>query len=366
MPSRMAAGRSVRERGGVGVRQDQVEAVVDHRLLGRALAVVNQHLGHRHVPVLRREGQDGGGAAEGGGHGGRVEVVGAHHAHARALLDVAMAVDAARQHPAAGGVHVAQARRQRASDGRNAPVAHAEVALDHAAVRDDAPAADRQVETFLADQRSDGGFHEGLRARVQTSGSPAPVRSTIRPVVLGPAVLGEVEDVLAEVLAQRHVGLHADHLVFLGERARHDLARGRDDGGAADHVVAVLRAALGGRGHPDAVLVGIGLQRHQVRGGAQVHRLVPVDVERRRVVAQHHHLGALQRHHAVGLGPAAVVAQAHAEARTHGVEHAKAQVAHLEELLFQVLEGRLGLVVRVARQVDLAVLADDGAGTASR
>jgi hypothetical protein len=40
----------------------------------------------------------------------------------------------------------------------------------------------------------------------------------------------------------------------------------------------------------------------------------------------------------------------------------KAQVAHVEELLLQVLEGRVGLVVGVARQVDLAVLADDGAG----
>ena len=110
---------------------------------------------------------------------------------------------------------------------------------------------------------------------------------------------------------------------------------------------------------PHRVLVGAGLQHDLVRGGAQVRRLVPVDVQRRRVVAQHDQLGALQRHHAVGLGPAAVVAQAHADLDVVGFPHAEAQVADFEELLLQVLERRLGLVVGMAGQVDLAVLADD-------
>ncbi len=82
----------------------------------------------------------------------------------------------------------------------------------------------------------------------------------------------------------------------------------------------------------------------------------------RRVVAEHDHLDVLQAHHAVGLGPAPVIADAHAEVAAHRLPHAKAQVADLEVALLQVLEGAPGLVLGVARQVDLAVLAGDLAG----
>src|SRR6218665_2927126 len=56
-----------------------------------------------------------------------MEVVGAHHAHARELFDVAMAVDAARQHPAARGVDVARAGRELRRDFHDHAVAHADV-----------------------------------------------------------------------------------------------------------------------------------------------------------------------------------------------------------------------------------------------
>lgn len=180
-----------------------------------------------------------------------------------------------------------------------------------------------------------------------------------QPVVLGPPVLGEIEDVLAEVVAQREVGVDDEHLVFLALRLRDDLPAGRDDGGAADHVEAVFGPALGRSRDPHRVLVGRGLQRQQVAGHAQVRRLAPVDVPARRVVAQHGELGALQAHHAEGLGPAPVVADAHADPRAERLPDLEALIANLEVLLLQVLERRLGLVVRMAGQMDLAVAADD-------
>src|SRR5207249_168555 len=66
-----------------------------------------------------------------------------------------------------------------------------------------------------------------------------------QPVVFGPPVLGEVENVLAEGVAQREVAVDRDHFVVLGHALRGDLAGGRDDTRAADHVKAVLVAALG-------------------------------------------------------------------------------------------------------------------------
>src|SRR3546814_18141782 len=90
-------------------------------------------------------------------------------------------------------------------------------------------------------------------------------------------------------------------------------------------------------------------------------RLVPVDVVARRVVAQRDNLGTLQAHDAEGLGPAPVVTDAHADLGSHGRPDTEALVADLEILLLKVLERRLRLVVGMARQMDLAVTADDAA-----
>lgn len=79
-------------------------------------------------------------------------------------------------------------------------------------------------------------------------------------VVLRPAVLGEIEDVLAEMFTQREIGADANYFIFLGQRARHDLPGGSNDDGAANHVVAIFRTAFSGRGNPNSILVGIGLQ----------------------------------------------------------------------------------------------------------
>ena len=95
--------------------------------------------------------------------------------------------------------------------------------------------------------------------------------------------------------------------------------------------------------------------------GAAVRRLEGEAVERRRVVADQHQLHALQAKHAEGLGPAPVVADQHADAAAQRLPHREAEVAHLEIALLQVLELALGLVLGVAGQVDLAILADDRA-----
>ena len=79
----------------------------------------------------------------------------------------------------------------------------------------------------------------------------------------------------------------------------------------------------------------------------------------RRVVAEQDQLDALQAHDAIGLGPAAVVADQHADDRIERPPDRKAEVADLEVALLEVLEGDALAVVGVARQVHLAVLADD-------
>src|SRR6185436_20905009 len=81
----------------------------------------------------------------------------------------------------------------------------------------------------------------------------------------------------------------------------------------------------------------------------------------RRVVAAKNHLHALQPQHAICLGPAPVVTDNHACDAAVGAPDAKTQVADFEIALFQVLERRLGPVLGMARQVNLAVLTDDRA-----
>src|SRR5204863_1040670 len=63
----------------------------------------------------------------------------------------------------------------------------------------------------------------------------------------------------------------------------------------------------------------------------------------------------------IGLGPAPVVADAHADVAAERLEHREAQVADLEIARLEMLERPRRFVLGMARQVDLAVLADDAA-----
>src|SRR6218665_4043128 len=85
-----------------------------------------------------------------------MEVIGAHHALARELFDVAMAVDAARQHPAARSVDVARAGRELRRDFPDHAVAHADVGVEGAVCIADPAVADREVE---------GGVGHGVASR---------------------------------------------------------------------------------------------------------------------------------------------------------------------------------------------------------
>src|SRR6202035_4678705 len=80
-------------------------------------------------------------------------------------------------------------------------------------------------------------------------------------VVLDAAVAREIEDRLLAEPGRVEVAIGDDQLVVLGRRRGDDLAVRIDDDAAADHVMAVLGAALRHRHHPGRVLVGAGLHR---------------------------------------------------------------------------------------------------------
>src|SRR5690606_40306595 len=84
-------------------------------------------------------------------------------------------------------------------------------------------------------------------------------------------------------------------------------------------------------------------------------------VVHRRVVAEQDHLHALQAHHAIGLRPAAVVADAHAEASAEKIPDAETEIARFEIAFLEMLEASVALVLGMTGQVDLAVLGDDSA-----
>src|SRR5215831_15745743 len=83
-------------------------------------------------------------------------------------------------------------------------------------------------------------------------------------------------------------------------------------------------------------------------------------VDRGRVETEHHHLDALQTEHTKRLRPTPVVADAHPEHAVQHVPRRKAEVAGLEIALFKMLVTALRIKFVVTRQMDLAVLADDG------
>src|SRR3546814_12670565 len=80
--------------------------------------------------------------------------------------------------------------------------------------------------------------------------------------------------------------------------------------------------------------------------------------EARRVVAEQDHLRPLQRHDAVGFGPAAVVAEAPADDAVHPPSHRESQIARLEIALLEMLQVTRLLVLYMAGTLHRAVLAD--------
>ena len=90
----------------------------------------------------------------------------------------------------------------------------------------------------------------------------------------------------------------------------------------------------------------------------------PVDVGvtrvvQRRVVAEHDHFDTLQAHDAIGLRPAAVIADAHAHHPAEAAPDTETQIAGFEIAFLKMLVGAVRLRFGMAGKVDLAVLADD-------
>ena len=96
----------------VRVGDDQVQGVIDDRFLSRTFAVIGQHRRERVAAMLGAERDDGGRAAERRGHRSGIEIVGAQDAERRALLEMAMAVDAAREHELSARIDFARAARE--------------------------------------------------------------------------------------------------------------------------------------------------------------------------------------------------------------------------------------------------------------
>ena len=172
-------------------------------------------------------------------------------------------------------------------------------------------------------------------------------------------MLGEIEDRLAIALAQVEIAARGDDLVLQRHRLCDDLARRRDDGALADHVRALLDTAFGGADHPGGVLIGACLHGQMVVELGQAVDVAMAGVIVGRVVAEHDHLDALQPHDAIGLGPAPVVADAHAHDAAEAAPDAEAQIAWLEIALLQMLMSAVRLRLGMAGQMDLAVFADD-------
>ena len=181
------------------MRQDQVEAVVDDGFLARPARIVPQHVGNAVVAVLRAERQDGGGATEGRRYRARVEIVGAHHAHARQLLDVGVAVDAARQHPQPPGVDVFPARRQVLADPGDDAIAHADIGMEGAVGVGDPAIADDQVERLRGVCRMLHG--EARDVRVEGNSVPA------TPLVTIDSLTPTLNTVLRVFRVSRHCGM---------------------------------------------------------------------------------------------------------------------------------------------------------------
>jgi hypothetical protein len=97
---------------------------------------------------------------------------------------------------------------------------------------------------------------------------------------------------------------------------------------------------LGHADDPGGVLIGARLHDQVIVEGLQRVELIGIAEADGRIVAQQDHLHPLQPHDAIGLGPAPVVADAHAQDAAEAAPDRKAQIAHLEEALLQMLAGR--------------------------
>ena len=123
-----------------------MEGVVDGRLaLGAAVIVVDRRP-QALALHLRGEGHHGGGAAAGRRAGAAEEVVGHHRPVAGRLVEMAVGVDAARQHEAAARIDLLAPGGQPVAESGDPALAHADVGAEDVGGGRHRPAADHEIE----------------------------------------------------------------------------------------------------------------------------------------------------------------------------------------------------------------------------
>ena len=130
------------------IGDDHVKGVVDDGAALGELVVIGDDLAQLHAAMLRGEGNDRRRAAEGRGGRGALETVGVELTVRRELLDVAMAVDAARQHELALRIDVALAWRKPLADRGDAFARDRDIGVEHVACGRDPSAANDDVVGF--------------------------------------------------------------------------------------------------------------------------------------------------------------------------------------------------------------------------
>ena len=155
------------------------------------------------------------------------------------------------------------------------------------------------------------------------------------------------------------VSIRHNHLIAKRAGLRHDFTGWRHDHTAAHQLKPVFATRLGDANDPGAVLISAHLHRHMVMHHAEVRRFWATAIAGWRVVAKHHQLNALQAHHPVCLRPAPVIAERHAHNAAHGPPDWPAKITHFEIALLKVLPWQGIVILNVARQMHLAILADN-------
>ncbi|MNN41434.1 hypothetical protein D3C81_1555530 [compost metagenome] len=130
------------------VGNDQVESIVDHRLAAGAAMVVVHRRAQRMTFFLRGKRDHGGGAAAGGRDRAGAEVVGHPEAVGHGLVQVAVRIDAARQHQLAARVDDLRGFTQVKTELHDAAAVDGDIALHGVAGGHHGAVADDQVELF--------------------------------------------------------------------------------------------------------------------------------------------------------------------------------------------------------------------------
>ena len=152
--------------------------------------------------------------------------------------------------------------------------------------------------------------------------------------MLDPAVLCKIEHRLLVEAADVEIAFGDEDLIAIAGRLRDDLTGRRDDAAA--------------------VLVGAGLHAQVIVESRQVIVDRDPGKMRRRVVAEKDQFDALHAHDTIGLGPAPIVTDAHADIGAESAPDGEAEIARLEITLLKMLKRIMRPVVGVTGQMHLA------------